>query len=89
MNSHSQSSNTSLPYSGLACPKKHKVRYESKSSNTTNQASPSCPLPISKDTDPRPQADEINRLAKTWCSVVLGFIQERNRLTQIQGAIQE
>lgn len=69
--------------------KKHKVGYQEKLSTTPNQASPSCPLPISKDTAPRPQADEINRLAKVWCSTILGFIQERNRLAQIQGAIQE
>lgn len=74
-----QSSIQPPPPSGLACPKKHKVRCENKSSNTTNQASPSCGVTFSKDSTPIPQVDEINRLAKAWCELVFGFIEERNR----------
>ena len=84
-----QSSIQPLSPSGLACPKKHKVGYQEKYPNTTNQASPSCPVTISNNAVPRLEADEINHLAKTWCEMILGFIQERNRLTQVQGAIQE
>ena len=78
-----------LPRLTLSCLKNHKVRCESKSPHTTNPASPSFPLPILKDAGPRPSLDELDRLAKAWCGMVLGFIQERDRQTQIQGAIQE
>lgn len=59
---------------------RHKQGYKDKLTTTTNQASPSCPLPISKDTAPRLKVDEISRLAKAWCGLILGFIQERNRV---------
>ena len=63
---------------GVASSSGHKVRYENKSVHTPNQASPSCPLPISNNAVPRLETDEISRLAKAWCGLILGFIQERN-----------
>lgn len=75
-----QSSTQPLTPSGLTCSKKHKVRCENKSVHTPNQASPSCPLPISNNAVPHLETDEINRLAKAWCGLILGFIQERNRV---------
>lgn len=37
-------------------------------------------LVLSKDTTPRPTKEEINRLAKAWCEMLLGQVmEERNQ----------
>lgn len=61
-----QSSTQPLSPSGLACPKKHKVRCEVKSLTTPNQASLSCPLPFSNNVYPRhPKKVKIDSLVET------------------------
>jgi hypothetical protein len=44
--------------------------------NYIKQTQLSCPLPNSKDTRPPLIKEEINKLARSWCELLLGQIQE-------------
>lgn len=67
-----------LPRLALSCLKKHKVGYKEIHPNTANQETPGCPLPISKDAAPHLKVDEINRLAKAWCELMIEHRQSTN-----------
>jgi len=54
----------------------HKERYGEKSNNSIKQTQLTCPLPKSKDTRPPHIKEEMNKLAKAWCELLLGQIQE-------------
>lgn len=73
---------------GLVCPlTKHKEGYQEESSSSTRQAELSCPLPFSNNKRlPNPIKEEINQLAKTWCELLLGQIQEARSQQGLQSA---
>ena len=47
--------------------------------NSTNQAGLNTQLIRPKENTPRTKGEEINRLAKTWCELLLNQIQEHNQ----------
>lgn len=47
-----------------------------KPNNSIKQTQLTCPLPNPKDTRPPLIKEEINELAKVWCELLLGQIQE-------------
>lgn len=67
--------------------RRHKERYQEKIINTTSQETPSCPLPILNNMVPPLEGDEINRLAKSWCELILGQMIEQGKLSASGGAI--
>ncbi len=68
---------------------KHKEGYQEETSNSTRQANVSCPLTFSNNKrPPNPIKIEINQLAKTWCELLLGQIQETRSRQKLQGAFE-
>lgn len=47
-----------------------------KPNNSIKQTQLTCPLPNPKDTRPPLIKEDINQLAKAWCELLLGQIQE-------------
>jgi len=54
----------------------HKDRCGEKTNNSIKQTQLTCPLPNSKYTRPSLIKEEMNKLAKAWCELLLGQIQE-------------
>lgn len=83
-----QSSSSSLPSSELAYPVIHKERYVQKATLTPKESNRHLTKPKSnKDT---PYRAELDKLAKAWTEMVVGFLIERNSpvpLSSSQGKI--
>lgn len=83
-----QSSTLSLPSLGLACPVIHKVRCEKKVTLTHKEQIH--PLTTPKSNNDTPHGSELDRLAKAWTEMVVGFLTERNSpvpLSVLEGKI--
>ncbi len=65
---------------------KHKEGYVEETKKTINKAGLNGQLIQSKDTTPRPTKEEINRLAKAWCELVLGQVMEEQNQQKLIGA---
>ena len=76
-----------LPRLALSCLKNHKEGYPQIPNSTTNPESQDYPLPISKDAAPHLEVDEINRLAKAWCELMIEHRQVKSNraITVIPG----
>lgn len=77
-----QSSIPSISHSGLACPVVHKERCQIKSTITQKESNST--KPATQTNNNTPHGAELDKLAKAWCELVLGFMQETNLSTSSQ-----
>ncbi|HSV94747.1 MAG TPA: hypothetical protein VLH94_02075 [Spirochaetia bacterium] len=65
----------------------HKQGYVEARGILPDLANYNCPLLLPKDTLPHIEQEEVNRLAKVWCELILGKVLEDRRNKTIRSAI--